>query len=226
MEIQLVRHGESRANLGPGHADHLAPQDFGDHLIPLTEDGKDQARRRGTAIGAEYIRNALVFRSPYTRTRETLDCILEGAGVAPSEIRIFEDPRLREMEHGFEGDWDTVKEQKKSLREIHGWFFYRYRTGESPADCYDRVSTFLESMMRQMDRKQNQNVLIVSHGLTIRCFVMRFLHLAYEQFDTMANPKNCDVIRLAAANSIDRPVFTSGNWGVEGLKLRTQDGAD
>jgi hypothetical protein len=49
---------------------------------------------------------------------------------------------------------------------------------------------------------------------------MRFLHLAYEQFDTMANPKNCDVIRITAAASIDQPVFTSGNWGVEGLRLR------
>ena len=34
---------------------------------------------------------------------------------------------------------------------------------------------FLESMMRQVIRKQEGRATIVTHGLTIRCFVMRFL---------------------------------------------------
>ena len=37
---------------------------------------------------------------------------------------------------------------------------------------YDRTSNFLESMMRQVERKKTDRVLIVTHGLTIRCFIM------------------------------------------------------
>ena len=39
-------------------------------------------------------------------------------------------------------------------------------------------------------------VLVVSHGLTIRCFVMRFLHLTVEEFNTLVNPNNGDIIML------------------------------
>ena len=38
--------------------------------------------------------------------------------------------------------------------------------------------------------------LVVTHGLTIRCFVMRFLHLRVEDFDRIDNPDNCDVVTL------------------------------
>ena len=223
LEIRLVRHGESHANLEPGTPEHAVPQTDGDHLIPLTELGHEQARKRGRAIGAEYIRDALIYRSPYVRTRQTLAGILEGAGLEEDDVRIFEDPRLREMEHGFEGDWGTVEDQD-DLRDIHGRFFYRFRTGESPADCYDRVSTFLESMMRQVERKRKNRILIVSHGLTIRCFAMRFFHLPYEVFDRMANPRNCEQIRIAAANSCEPSTFpalpANSRWAIEGLRER------
>ena len=60
----------------------------------------------------------------------------------------------------------------------------------------------------------------VSHGLTIRCFVMRFLHLSVEEFDILGNPSNCDVVTLADKNSLADCQFASGRWGVSGLKLR------
>ena len=223
LEIVLVRHGESKANLKPGTPEHAVPQTDGDHLIPLTEEGRRQARDRGRALGADFIRDALVYRSPYVRTRQTLAGILEGAGLTEDDIRIFEDPRLREMEHGFVGDWKTVEDQD-GLRDIHGRFFYRFHTGESPADCYDRVSTFLESMMRQVERKRKKRVLVVSHGLTIRCFAMRFFHLPHEVFDRMANPNNCEQIRIAARGTFEPAPFPelppSSRWVIEGLRER------
>ena len=65
-----------------------------------------------------------------------------------------------------------------------------------------------------------RRALVVTHGLTIRCFVMRFLHLAVEQFDSMANPGNCDVVTLGPKGEIEQPLFTSGQWAVGGLRLR------
>lgn len=217
LVIKLVRHGESEANTG-----RMQSYEAGDFAIPLSERGKAQAREVGHRIGRDFVDGALVYTSPYRRTRETLDGILEACGVAfPARERgRYEDPRLREVEHGYE-----PAEPQEELRKRHGWFYYRFRGGESPADCYDRTSSFLESMMRQVERKQTARVLIVTHGLTIRCFVMRFLHLSVEEFDSLANPSNCDVITLADNTSLPDCQFTSGGWGVAGLSLRPPEAA-
>ncbi len=213
LVMKLVRHGESEANVG-----RMMAHEVGDQGIPLSALGKEQARAVGRTIGGDFVDGALVYSSPYRRARETLHELHEGCGLPPPSLRrgLYEDPRLREVEHGYE-----PAEPQEELRKTHGWFYYRYRGGESPADCYDRTSSFLESMMRQVERKQAARVLIVTHGLTIRCFVMRFLHLSVEEFDMLANPANCDVITIADCTTLDAPQFTSGRWGVVGLKLRS-----
>jgi broad specificity phosphatase PhoE len=213
LTIKLVRHGESEANTGK-----VSSLDVGDHSIPLSHRGREQARAAGKRIGADFLRQALVYTSPYRRARETLEEILASvqlkAGVE-GPVRSYEDPRLREVEHGYE-----ALEPQEGLRKTHGWFYYRFRGGESPADCYDRTSSFLESMMRQAERKQTDRILIVTHGLTIRCFVMRFLHLSVEDFDRMANPSNSDIVTIATTEMLEAPLVVSGKWGVEGLRWR------
>src|SRR5262249_24382612 len=104
--------------------------------------------------------------------------------------------------------------EQQTMRQTHGWFYYRFKGGESPADCYDRTSNFLEGMMRQVLRKGADKVLIVTHGLTIACFVMRFLHLRIDQFDPVLNPQNGDIITMAPKTAMESPQFTSGKWGV------------
>jgi broad specificity phosphatase PhoE len=141
--------------------------------------------------------------------------LLDGAGVEPGGVRVYEDPRLREVEHGY-----VDPGPQRALRRAHGWFYYRFDGGESPADCYDRTSGFLDSLMRQVERKKADRALVVTHSLTIRCFVMRFLHLTVEQFDSMQGPDNCEVITLAPRGEIEAPLFVSGRWGVSGLRLR------
>jgi broad specificity phosphatase PhoE len=217
LVIKLVRHGESEANIGKVHA-----YEAGDHAIPLSPNGAEQARDVGRRIGKEFLEGALVYTSPYRRTRDTLREVYVGVGLEPpaGPRGLYEDPRLREVEHGYE-----PIEPQEALRERHGWFYYRFRGGESPADCYDRTSSFLESLMRQVERKQSERALIVTHGLTIRCFVMRFLHLSVEQFDSLANPHNCEIVTLADRDSLKAPLFTSGRWGVEGLRLREPSGS-
>lgn len=210
LTIKLVRHGQSRANVGEVDA-----KDVGDHTISLTEQGEAQARAAGEKLGREYLQGSLVYASPYQRTRQTLAGIVRGAGLEAGAVRAYEDPRLREVEHGY-AEWDA----QQTRRRTHGWFYYRFEGGESPADCFDRTSSFLESLMRQVERKAAQRALIVTHGLTIRCFVMRFLHLSVEQFDELANPNNCDIITLAEKSTLKDPMFTVGRWGVTGLAKR------
>ena len=214
LVIKLVRHGESEANTG-----RMLAHEAGDHAIPLSPRGLAQAHEAGARLGREFLDEALAYTSPYRRTRETLAHLYQGAGLTPPDDArgIYEDPRLREVEHGYE-----PAAAQEELRKTHGWFYYRFKGGESPADCYDRTSSYLESMMRQVERKKADRVLIVTHGLTIRCFVMRFLHLSVEDFDALANPPNCAVITLGdvAMFAPGECQFTSRRWGVTGLVLR------
>ena len=208
MIIKLVRHGESQANIAEFRQISVA-----DHLVPLTEKGFEQAKQVGVKLGSSYLKQSLIYTSPLLRTKQTLTAIVEGAEVSPEEIQVREDPRLREVEHGY---FDVPAQ--KAMINTHGHFYYRYQGGESAADCYDRVSGFLESFVRSLQKTESQTAVIVTHGLALRVFVMRFLHLTVEQFDQIANPNNADIITITDWKSLKAPMFTSGRWGVEGLR--------
>lgn len=246
MIIKMVRHGESMAN-----SKEVLTREVGDHKVALSKHGHEQARELGRKLGAEFLASSLIYCSPYLRARQTLEGIVDGSGLrstARGAQSIFEDPRLREVDTGYA----SLPEQEE-MREKHGWFFYRFAGGESPADCYDRLSNFLSSMIRQVSRAERAklrlcpdghlfsaftwpvravrwlagtgkpNVLIVSHGLAIRCLTMRFLHLSTEHFNRMRNPRNCDVITIAPKAQIAEPDFASGSWAVQGLRLRAPE---
>lgn len=211
LVIKLVRHGQSLANV-----DAFDPQKHGDFRTPLSPLGVIQAREAGRIVGPDFVRGSLVYASPYHRTRQTLDALLEGARVdRAAAAGVYEDPRLREQDHGYA----DVKGQGP-LRETHGWFYYRYEGGESPADCYDRVSGFLETMMRQVERRNAERVVIVTHGMAIRCFVMRFLHLSVDEFELIDNPKNGDIVTIAPRAALHDFYAESETWRVHGLTGR------
>ena len=215
MIIKIVRHGESVANSG-----EILYNSMPDPKVPLSIKGIEQAKAVGQTLGQEFLTfRSLVYRSPYLRTRQTLDYIYQGAGVPDESKKFYEDPRLREISHGYSKTPEKISAEEKA-RELEGWFYYQFSNGgESPAQCYDRVSLFIESMMRQVKRKNASRILIVSHGLTIRCLVMRWLHLTVEQFDALRNPKNCSIITIAPREYLNEPQFTRGKWGVTGLDL-------
>ncbi|MBX9667337.1 MAG: histidine phosphatase family protein [Candidatus Obscuribacterales bacterium] len=214
LTIKICRHAKSKQNSGCVNV-----SDVGDHRVPLDEGAEEEALRVGRE-NIDFLRTegTLFYRSPYLRVRQTMDNILIGANLMSPEgeplVRVYEDPQLREVEHGYK-DIDY----QQPLREIHGWFYYRYEGGESPADCYDRCATFIESMMQQIRRKGTKQVFICTHGLAARVLVMRYLYLSVEQFESIENPDNCDIITIAPREKLLQPQFTSRRWGVEGLRL-------
>jgi hypothetical protein len=125
--IVLLRHGESLGNVKES-VYRVIP----DWQIPLTERGKLQAREASRRIvellGAG---QAVIYYSPYTRTVETLDQILEA--IPPEQVCIVqEEPRIREQDFGNYQD-NTMQDIKKE-RARFGRFFYRFPEGESGAD--------------------------------------------------------------------------------------------
>lgn len=185
--IILVRHGESIGNAEPAHYE-ITP----DYALPLTDKGREQASEAGrrivALIGTGKVR---AYVSPWYRTRETYEGI---AKVLDDRIvRAIEDPRIREQDWGHLASVEQLR-QIKQQQIAFGPFYYRLPDGESGADVYDRVSTFMETLHRDFDKADfPDNTLIVTHGMTLRIFLMRWFHWRVEYFEQVRNPRNGEV---------------------------------
>ncbi|MFE6687372.1 histidine phosphatase family protein [Streptomyces sp. NPDC057743] len=182
--IVLLRHGES-----VGNVDDTVYEREPDHALALTATGRSQAEAAGRRLrelfGDERIS---AYVSPYRRTHQTFRSL----GLDPEKVRVREEPRLREQDWGNWQDRDDVRRQK-AYRDAYGHFFYRFAQGESGADVYDRVGAFLESLWRSFeDPRHPPNVLIVTHGLTMRLFCMRWFHWSVADFESLSNPDNAE----------------------------------
>ena len=104
---------------------------------------------------------------------------------------------MREQEWGYlrcNEEFDKICRERKD----YGTFYYRIPGGEAGSDVYDRVNDFLGSMFRDFKHpKFPPNCVMVTHGLTIRLFIMRFFHLTVEEFEQMLSPANCDLVVLS-----------------------------
>ena len=166
---------------------------------PLARRGEDAAPRMGAFMARKGLAPELILCSPSVRTRQTLDGLLCGAGLQERPL-IHEDPRLREVEHGY---YDYESQQWD--RAMHGWFYYRFRGGESPADCFDRVSTFLETLMRQVRRKQIERM----RADRAACDDSRAAHLELaDNYRAMIDVQRRR--RIAAVELKAEPPFTPG----------------
>jgi broad specificity phosphatase PhoE len=186
-KIMLVRHGES-----VGNVDKNIYATVPDYALGLSERGRGQALEAGRVIkrmiGDERV---MVYLSSYQRTRMTAVLIREA--IAPQVYKWYEDDRLREQEWGHFREREATKELEKE-RVRYGTFFYRFPDGESCADVCDRISSFLTTMHRDFEKEDfPPNVLIVTHGMTMRCFVKRWFHMDRDVFELIRNPANCGV---------------------------------
>ncbi|MFG3044097.1 histidine phosphatase family protein [Streptomyces sp. NPDC048202] len=199
--IVLVRHGES-----VGNVDDSVYEREPDHALALTDRGREQAEETGKHLreifGDERVS---VYVSPYRRTHETLDTFR----LDPELIRVREEPRLREQDWGNWQERDDVRLQK-AYRDAYGHFFFRFPQGESGADVYDRVGGFLESLFRSFEEPDHPpNVLLVTHGLAMRLFCMRWFHWTVAEFESLSNPGNAEVRMLVLGEdgkyALDKP---------------------
>ena len=199
--IVLLRHGESE-----GNNDDSVYERVPDHALALTERGQQQARDAGKRLREQLGDEGVsVYVSPYRRTHQTLTAL----GLDSSLTRVREEPRLREQDWGNWQDRQDVRDQK-AYRDAYGHFFYRFAQGESGADVYDRVGAFLESLWRSFENPDHPpNVLLVTHGLTMRLFCMRWLHWSVAEFESLSNPDNGEARALLLERDgryhLDRP---------------------
>lgn len=200
--ILLVSHAESVLNV-----DQSLTRDMADHAVPLTERGFRQARLAGEFI-REHLRDdagpgrrhVRLWHSPYKRARQTADIIGLAAGGSITDRR--EHINLADQQLGL---FDGIPEDELPRRfpaeyahyhkcEQHaGRFWARMPLGESRFDVALRVRQFFPVLVHDVRRHGIQDLIVVSHGVTLRAFLMQWLHLTPEWFEAEANPANASV---------------------------------
>ena len=188
--IFIVRHGQS-----VGNVDKSVYKNIPDYALQLTDLGHTQAFDVGKKMKEmiEKYSSIQFYISPFWRTRQTYLGIRKSFADTDYRCNFYEDPRLREQEWGNsmetrEGYQDKIEE----YRDSYGHFYYRFRDGgESCADVFDRVSDFMGTMFRDFEKKDfPRNAVVVTHGMTMRLFLMRWFHSSVEEFEAWGNPLN------------------------------------
>jgi broad specificity phosphatase PhoE len=196
--IFIIRHGESEGNV-----DKTIYLKKPDYALNLTTTGIAQAQGAGVVLKNIIGNESLgVYYSPFFRTIQTLNNIsktLNSDGINRI-ISTREEPRIREQEwHGrvplhYDENYSDALETE---RDQHGTFFYRFDGGESCADVYDRVSDFMNTLHRDFEKEEcAKNILLVTHGMSMRVFMMRWFHKTVSEFETWSNPHNCEIFTM------------------------------
>ena len=211
MELLLVRHGFSK-----GNEDVKTHHSLPDHIIPLTDKGFEQAHGAAGKIqqylqekyenvsAAQPHHKIRMWTSPYLRARQTADVIQQQALWKDGSSVVMdrkEDVSLCEQQFGLFDGWSDAELKEKFPNEhahytkcekFEGRFWARMPLGESRFDVSLRVHQAFGSWQRDV-KDGVKTIIVVSHGVTIRAIVMRWLHLPFEWFEKEPNPKNCSV---------------------------------
>ena len=130
------------------------------------------------------------------------------------------EPRISEQQFG---NFQNVRQVLDAKAERHrfGRFYYRFPSGEAGLDVYSRVSSFITTLVRDCHQYshhgynlEHMNVVIVTHGLSLRLFLMRWFQFSVEEFEASQNPDNAQLVTM-------RKMI--GSWGHKYYKLDGED---
>ena len=188
--IILIRHGESEGNVNK-----LVYGQKPDYALLLTQKGKEQAATAGARL-KELVKDEELhfYVSPLFRTRQTFFEVAQN--FSESQYNWNEEPRLREQEWGHLRTLEQCRVVDLE-RDAYGIFYFRIPDGESAADVYDRVSDFFNTLFRDFEKPGfPPNAVMITHGMAIRLFLMRWFHFTVEEFEVLANPVNCAIVLM------------------------------
>jgi 2,3-bisphosphoglycerate-dependent phosphoglycerate mutase len=169
--LALVRHGQSLWN----HENRFTG--FVD--VPLTEQGRDEARLAAKAL--QDLKFDVAYTSVLTRAQETLAIILELLG---QRIPVIRDAALNERHYGdLQGLNKADAAKEFGEQQVKLWrrsYDVPPPNGESLAMTAKRVLPFYDRAIAG-DLRQGKHVLVVAHGNSNRSLVMKLDELSGEQ---------------------------------------------
>jgi broad specificity phosphatase PhoE len=216
LKVTLVRHGETEANVGgilQGQLD-----------VPISENGKNQARLLGVGLKREYFTR--VYTSDLSRAVGTLFEMSKELNIyRPIVLSI--DRRLRERYYG-PAQGKPVSELKRAAADtglednIH---LYTPEGGESYESFVERIDEFLGDLFHLCDHGKHvirENIIIVTHGALMTA-VMRYFHDNKDKFECV-NFAAGQALVTPANTGITRMVIGSLEPGSKGKRNITFDG--
>ena len=179
----FLRHGESdgnRARKVQGHLDH-----------PLTDTGRDQARKAGSYFADKKI--SRIFSSPLSRALETAQLIADSAGIDLAEIE--QRDNLLELNTGvFSGlSFEEAKEQYPREWEDfqqHSW--EGVPSAERIDELLERATAVWMELIETANRG-NPNLLCVSHGGILMWILKRSMSTDWTRWLPVIRTENCGI---------------------------------
>ena len=172
--LALIRHGQSLWNLENRFTGWVD--------VPLTENGRTEARRAGRSLRELGIRFDAAYTSVLSRAIETLSIVQSELG--QENLPVTKDQALNERHYG-ELQGLNKDETRKKFGEAQVKLWRRSYDvappgGESLKDTAARTLPYFESRILP-DLKSGKNVLVAAHGNSLRSIVMFLDKLSREQ---------------------------------------------
>ena len=170
-KLALVRHGQSLWNLENRFTGWVD--------VPLTDLGREEAKRAGSKLGRMVLHVA--YTSGLLRAQETLQIIMQAGGFTVPVIR---DAALDERNYGdLQGLNKADTEAKFGAEQVKIWrrsYDVPPPNGESLEMTAARTIPFFERCIMG-DIRQGKNVLVVAHGNSNRSIAMKLENLSKEE---------------------------------------------
>lgn len=184
VKIFLVRHGQTDYN--------VQKRIQGRMPVPLNEKGRSQAKDAGLKL--KDISIDAIFSSPNPRAAQTAQAIAEHHSHLDIEHLNF----LLERSFGrLEGS--NHEERLRLIPDIEDqWAKYKFDwkppEGQSVKELHSETKKGLFSFLNE--HKDKKNVVVVSHGGTIRSLLLHLMEKPIEHFFKLRNPDNCEIIEI------------------------------
>lgn len=169
MQIYLIRHVETQGNVTR-------------NFNGITESKYTDYGRYMKRVLIEFLKNEhlkqpfdCIYTSPTRRAADTAEALS-----AELRIPLTEDPALLEFNFGIFDGLTVEQAQKRDPRAYASWMnnhlYAELPQGDSYAEKYKNSAAWMKELLK----KDDQRILIVTHGATLRCLLSYLLDLSLE----------------------------------------------
>jgi 2,3-bisphosphoglycerate-dependent phosphoglycerate mutase len=208
--LVFVRHGESLINVVKKNSRFL-PEDESaaivrgvpDHRIPLSDRGRRQAELTSPHLRKIFGAFDVVYDSGYLRTIETRQGLLSSYSLEEqAKMKIRTSHFIHERNSGYAYDMTEAEVARHfpylaAYWDMVGPFYAVPPGGESQEQVCERVYHFIGTLFEQ---RRGKNVLIVTHGGTLRAFRFNLERWTAEEYMRRYMddpPHNCGITTYA-----------------------------
>ena len=207
-KLILLRHGQSQWN--------LENRFTGWKDVPLTDQGREEAKKAGQLLKKNNIEIDVVFSSVLQRANKTAEITLKQVGLehlwTGENLNMIKNESLNERDYG-----DLVGLNKKETAEkfgneqVHIWR-RSYDTpppnGESLKDVVERVGPYYEQNIQPLINEK-KNVIIVAHGNSLRATMIQIGLYKPEEISNIEIPTGSPFCIVFMNNKLEESFYLS-----------------